>query len=141
MIKHTINLASIVQPSAFAVADRYLTIQVDYTNINGDFEIIPKQSLDSVNYDAIFDLFNKPVTFRIIKHGPGNTCSGTKTFNIDASLYTVSVKLVVSPIAGKFAADEGTVVIRSLISDSATTTAEPTTTAAPTTTTAPTTTS
>ncbi len=137
---YNINLAAIVQPAAFDAPNNYLTVQVDYNNIDGDFEVVPKQSLDEINFDPIYDFKNQPITFRIRKLGTNKYTSGTKTFNIDASLYSNKIKLVVSAIAGKFAATAGTVSLRILNSDTFTTTVVPTTTAAPTTTVAATTT-
>jgi len=131
----TVNLASIVQPSSFDVDDRYMTVQVDYTNINGDFEVIPLQSLNGVDFDPIQDLLGNPVVFKVRKESQSNVyASGSKTFNIDASLYTVAAKLRIQTTAGKFEATSGIVKMYVLQSDVTTTTEAPTTTAAATTT-------
>lgn len=128
MLIQTVDLSSITQPGAFDVDSRYVTVQIEYVNIDGDFHVAALQSLDQTNYDPILDFLGEPVVCRIKKR-PGNTYdSGTKTFNIDASLYTIKAKLKVFATTGHNPATEGTVTLHILNSSSETTTAAPTTT-------------
>lgn len=126
-----INLAAIQIPDAFTVNDRFLTVQVIYTDIDGDFQITPVQSLDNGQYDRIYDDKGQPIVFRICKRIRGNRLdSGHRAFNIDASMYMKSVQLEISKItSGKTGATKGTVDLYVMNSESVTTTAAPTTTA------------
>lgn len=106
-----IDLSDGVYNSAeIAVTEQFLTIQVQYTGIDGDFEIIPLQAnevysegVTDPDYDPIYDFKEKPIRFKVEHRG---VASGSKTFNL-LDLHALTAKIQIRAIGGKFGATEG----------------------------------
>jgi hypothetical protein len=114
-----IDLDSGIYTSAeIDISEKYLTIQCQYTGIDGDFEIIPLQSNEtgeSAVFDPIYDWKEKPVVFKVAR---GSAPSGSKTFNIAPELNALSCKIRVRPTGGRFGATEGIVKLIIMNADS-----------------------
>jgi hypothetical protein len=107
-----IDLADGIYTSAeIDISEKFLTIQCEYTGIDGDFYIIPMQSNETgvgANFDPIYDYKGKPIKFKVEHRG---VAAGTKTFNITPEFLAVSAIIKVVPIGGQFAATEGTMTL------------------------------
>jgi hypothetical protein len=95
-----------------AVTEQFLTIQVQYTSIDGDFEIIPLQAnelyeegVTDPDYDPIYDFKGNPIRYKV-EHR--DVAAGSKTFNL-LDLNALIAKVQVRAIGGKYGATEGTV--------------------------------
>lgn len=91
------------------ISEKFLTIQCDYTGIDGDFEIVPMISNEtggSAVFSPVYDFKGNPIRFKV-EHR--DVASGSKMFNIHPELLALSAKVVVRPIGGKYGATEGVV--------------------------------
>lgn len=99
-----------LETDSFVVDEFFATIQASVAGVDGDFDITPVQSNDDTTYCPIYDYQGNPIVFPVRRPKTGNALSTfTRIFNISKDLYTLSIKLVCSPISGKFAATKGTV--------------------------------
>jgi len=102
-----IDLSSATLSTAgFAIDDALVTVQAAYSEVDGDFDIIPLQTNDDSNYNPIYDSKGRSIVWRV---RPGVKTSGNVTFNIPPELYVLKLMLKCSPVSGKFAATQGTV--------------------------------
>lgn len=96
--------------TAFSVDDGILTIQAEYSDVNGDFDIIPVQTNESSNktYRPVLDENGNPIVGRVRKHNSAKkTFSGGITVNV-VDLRCIDAKVLIKRI-GADPADAGTV--------------------------------
>ena len=90
------------------IAEGFLTVQASWTDLNGDFEIIPLQTnVTAGSYDSIYDFAGKPIRYKV-EHR--DVASGSKTFNL-LDLNALAAMIKVRPIGGKYGATAGTVTL------------------------------
>jgi len=80
---------------AIAVDDGILTIQIDYTGIDGDLDVVPKQTNDDSDYGDITDKNGEPIKIRVRNHPTTKkTSSGTRFLNL-VDLRCLKVKVLI----------------------------------------------
>lgn len=93
-----------------AITEQFATVLVEFAGVDGDFDVIPRQTLDGENYDLIYDMNDKPIIWPVRPIHRGNKYkSGTRTFNLPAELYAVNLQLECRPVSGNTGCTVGTV--------------------------------
>lgn len=110
--RSSINLASgdYTGGDAFAVGDGILTVQCEYTGLDGDIDVIPVQTNESSdqNYNAVLDDDGNPIVLRIRPSLAKNaTEAGNRTLNL-SDLRCITAKVLIKRV-GQDAATKGTV--------------------------------
>jgi hypothetical protein len=96
---------------AFAVDSFLMTVQASWTNLDGDFDIIPLQTNDAASWNPIYDYKGEAIVWPVRHQVKSGVSAGSQTFQIPDGLHAVTCKLKVAPSGGKFSASTGTVTL------------------------------